>query len=153
MEGKIHIPPDVSFSTSDYHSLPPSPTASHPSSTWDSSLVSENTLAQYKPDDSGEPSLESTLEGLTINESSSSQMFASIGVIFQHAIAQEEVDLGIANWQARLEQAELSSQRGIKDVDALRLIRTILDYLWSSGSEEDLVSAAKILADGCRECE
>lgn len=81
------------------------------------------------------------------------QMFASIGAIVQHAIAQEEVDLGVGNWQAQLARAEFSSQRGIKDVDALRLVRTILDYLWSSGSEEALISVAKILADGSRECE
>ena len=81
------------------------------------------------------------------------QIFAPIGAIFEHAAAQEEADLGVGDWKALLKHAEESSRRGNKDVDALRLIRTILDYLWSSGSEEDLVSAAKILADGSRECE
>lgn len=153
MEGKINIPPDVSFSTSDHRSLPPSPIVPNSSLVWDSSLINDNTPAQHKPDSSGEPSLESIFDSLNIHRSSPMQIFAPIGAIFEHAAAQEEADLGVGDWKALLKHAEESSRRGNKDVDALRLIRTILDYLWSSGSEEDLVSAAKILADGSRECE
>lgn len=153
MGGKINIPQDVSFSTSDRRSPPPSPTASQPSLIEDLPLKLENTSAQDCSDNLGESSLESKLSSLEISDSPPSQMFASIAAIFQRATAQEEVDVGVGDWRALLERAEASSRRGNKDIDALRLVRTILDYLWSSGSEEDLVSASKILADGSRECE
>lgn len=80
-------------------------------------------------------------------------MFSSIGIIYQHATTQgeEEAALGVDNWQVLLNSADESSQQGLMDIEALKLIRTILDRLWSSGSEEDLVNAARLLADRSRE--
>ena len=80
-------------------------------------------------------------------------MFSSIGIIYQHSTSQEEEEaaLGVDNWQVLLTSADESSQQGLMDIEALKLIRTILDRLWSSGSEEDLVNAARLLADRSRE--
>lgn len=81
-------------------------------------------------------------------------MFVAVGAIFQHAIqGGEGVDLGVTGrWRTVLERGNEASRRGLTDIEALKLVRKILDHLWSNGPEEDLVNAAKVLADACREC-
>ncbi|MCJ1467634.1 hypothetical protein MMC07_006259 [Pseudocyphellaria aurata] len=82
-------------------------------------------------------------------------MFVALSAIFQHATGDEEgADLGVTDrWRAVLELGDESDRRGRRDVEALKLVRKILDHLWLNGPEEDLLNAAKVLADACREAQ
>lgn len=99
--------------------------------------------------------LETRLNKLTLRSEPDGKMFVALGAIFQHATQDDEgADLGVTDrWRAVLERGNESSRRGLTDIEALKLVRKILDHLWSNGPEEDLVNAAKVLADACREGE
>lgn len=102
-----------------------------------------------------EVSIESLLGHLELIEKLPIGMFSAVGAIFKQATRHEgTVDPGgISEWQAVLEGADTLYRHGRIDVAALKLIRSILDYLWLNGPEDDLVEASRALADACRECE
>lgn len=102
-----------------------------------------------------EVSIESLLGHLELKEKLPIRMFSFVGAIFKQATRHEgNVDPGgINEWQAVLEGADTSYRRGRIDVGALQVIRSILDYLWLNGPEDDLVKASRALADACRERE
>ena len=100
------------------------------------------------------PSLDSIFSQLELVEKPPLTMFTALGTIFQHAIRGEQaIDLGVRDWWSVLRHADEASGRGFTDAGALTLIETILEHLWSNGPEDDLVNAARILADACRERE
>lgn len=100
-----------------------------------------------------EPPLEGIFRDLKLTDKPTEKMFAALGAIFQHATQHEEgVDLGVTDrWRAVLYRGSESSRRGLTDIEALKLVRKILDHLWLNGPEEDLLNAAKVLADASRE--
>lgn len=82
------------------------------------------------------------------------RMFSAIGAVYQQATTQDaSINIGVSDWQAHFEQAEIMSEDGQKDIGALTLIRTMLDQLWSHSNEDALVHVATLLADGSRERE
>lgn len=127
-------------------SAPLIPNASHATST---------TPDQACQPHQSEPSLETIFRSLKLTDEPDPRMFVAVGTIFQHAIQDGEgTDLGVRDrWQAVLERGDESTRRGLTDIEALKLVRRILDHLWLNGPEEDLVSAAKVLAIACREGE
>lgn len=102
-----------------------------------------------------EVSIESLLGHLELKERLPVRMFTTVGAIFQQATCHEgTVDPGgTSDWQAVLEGADTFYNSGRIDLRALQVIRNILDYLWLNGPEDDLVKAAIVLADACRERE
>ena len=80
-------------------------------------------------------------------------MFRSLATVFRSVQQERLVDLsdvGANSVWACLQRADTASQRGIRDVEALRKIRTVLDeMLWNDSRL--LVAAAKTLADGSRD--
>lgn len=96
------------------------------------------------------------------------QMFSAVGAIFQHATRHGDDDGddddddddegtidpgGNSDWQAILEGADTLYRSGRINVRALQVVRSILDYLWLDGPEDELVKASRVLADACRERE
>lgn len=109
---------------------------------------------------SSSSSIESLLDHLDLTERVPVQMFTAMGAIFQHATRHHQqgtvVDPGgTSDWQAILEGADTFIRSGghIIELRALQLVRSILDYLWLDGPEDDLVKASRVLADSCRERE
>ena len=90
-----------------------------------------------------EPSLETIFRGLKLADERNPRMFVAVGAIFQHATRDGEgTDLGVRDrWQEVLERGDDSTRRGLTDIEALKLVRRILDHLWSNGPDEDLVRA------------
>lgn len=78
------------------------------------------------------------------------RMFPSLEEIFQHASEAHKTDLGVQDWHNRLRQADENSRRGLRDVEILKWIRTVLDQLRVSDTE-DLLDAANVLANGSRD--
>lgn len=155
MEERTDKTRDGSPSTVNYHSAPTSPTGPKDIPTSSSSLSIYTRSCQAEPARETDQSLESTFKTLHLKEPPQPKMFAAVGAIFEHASQDEdEIDLeGFGNWRAVLQRADQLGGRGLTDPEALNLIKQILDHLWSSDLEEDLVNAAKILADLCRERE
>ena len=138
----------------EHPSVPPSPPVS---STKDSDPHSTfHSFAEPVQDSqapgSKQSALEEALDSLEIHNriEMAERMFSSLGVVFQHAIEQHGIDLGIRDWNPYLRQAEEANRRGMRDEGVLRWIRTVLDQLLASDSE-DLVQAAEILANGSRD--
>ncbi|KAL8687686.1 MAG: hypothetical protein Q9218_006210 [Villophora microphyllina] len=91
-----------------------------------------------------------TLDKLAITQKlpMAERMFASLGIVFQHALEKNEIEPSVRDWNARLLQADELS--GSRDIEVLRCIRGILDQMFNSHSE-DLIEAANILANGARD--
>lgn len=105
---------------------------------------------------SSSSSIESLLGHLDLTEERLPvQMFTAVGAMFQHATRHQETvnPGGTSNWQDILEGADTLYRTGHIDLRALQLVRSILDYLWLDGPEDDLVKASRVLADACRERE
>lgn len=105
---------------------------------------------------SSSSSIESLLGHLNLTEDRLPvQMFTAVGAILQHATRHQETvnPGGTRDWQAILEGADILHRTGHIDLRALQLVRSILDYLWLDGPEDDLVKASRVLADACRERE
>lgn len=109
---------------------------------------------------SSSSSIESLLGHLDLTERLPVQMFTAMGAIFQHATRHHQQGTvvepgGTSDWQAILEGADTFIRSGGRFIDlrALQLVRSILDYLWLDGPEDNLVKASKVLADSCRERE
>ncbi len=152
MEPGSDIILDGSPSTLNQHPVSPSPTeisntqvSKSPPATPDEDLVAQET----------EPSIESLLDRLELAERLPPRMFTAVGAIFQQAARDEGIfdPGGTDDWRAALVRADESSRRGFIDIAALGLIRKILYHMWSNGPVEDLVKAAKVLADASRERE
>lgn len=153
MEERTDITPDGLPSPLDC--LPSSPPAHKLSASLISNAshtISTTPDQACPPNNQSELSLESRFRDLGLEEPDA-HMFVALGAIFQRATRDDEsVDLGVTDrWRAVLERGNESSRRGRTDVEALKLVRKILDHLWLNGPEEDLLNAAKILADACRE--
>lgn len=114
--------------------------------------VIEDQLLNQTPEHLG-ASIESLLGHLELIERLPVRMFTAVGAIFQHATRHEGTinPGGRSDWQAVLEGADTLYRSGRIDVGALQVIRSILDYLWLVGPDDDLVKASKALADACRE--
>ncbi|MCJ1265580.1 hypothetical protein MMC22_005460 [Lobaria immixta] len=151
MEERTDITPDGLPSALDCPSSSPSPQKPPASLIPNASHGISTTPDQACPPHQSDSSLERTFGDLKLTDEP--DMFVAVGAIFQHAIQGDEgVDLGVTDrWRAVLERANESSRRGLTDIEALKLVRKILDHLWSNGPEEDLVNAARVLADACRE--
>ncbi|KAI4125694.1 MAG: hypothetical protein LQ338_004122 [Usnochroma carphineum] len=78
------------------------------------------------------------------------RMFASLERIFQHTFEIHRIDLGAHDWHARLQRADENSRRGIRDIEVLKWIRTVLDQLRLL-DPEDLAESANVLANGSRD--
>lgn len=117
--------------------------------------VREDQQHQSQTPEHLEASIESLLGHLELTERLPVRMFTAVGAIFQQATRHEgTVDPGgTSDWQAVLEGADTLYRSGRIDVGALQVIRSILDYLWLNGPEDDLVKASRALADACRERE
>ncbi|KAL8637051.1 MAG: hypothetical protein Q9228_005635, partial [Teloschistes exilis] len=118
--------------------------ASTPPSTESSLSLSKNKTEQ--------DTLAFSLNGLTITPKlpMAERMFASLGVVFQHAYEEREIELGLAGWNSRLLRADELSRQGDRDIEVLRWVHGILDQMLDSHSE-DLIEAANILANGARD--
>lgn len=154
--------PGGSPSTSNHHS----PSASfsglvtHPSTSQQSPPAKSVREDQNQSQTAGQyleaSDIEDLLGHLDLTERPPLQMFTAVGAVFQHATrhGEETVDPGgTSNWQAILEGAETLYRSGRIDVQALQVIRSILDYLWLDRPEDELVKASRVLADACRDCE
>lgn len=141
-------------SVRDYH-IPPAPLTPSPSpSSCGSSFDAKDATERVDAAQAQESPLDTAFEQLKLTEKVPTYMFRMIGAVFQHVTSQDvSIDLGVEDWRAHFEYAENLSQEGHRDIEALRLIRTILDLLWSHSLEEDLLKVATLLADGSRECE
>ena len=99
--------------------------------------------------------LEELLSSLAIHEQSEERMFRTLTNIFRSVQQERLVELsntGPENVWIALQRADVASQHGIQDLEALRRIRNVLDQLLWSNSRL-LVSTAKALADGSRDGE
>ncbi len=118
---------------------------------------SQTTEPNFLEGSSSSSSIESLLGhlDLTTEERLPVQMFTAVGAIFQHATRHQGTvnPGGTSDWQAILEGADTLYRTGHIDLRALQLVRSILDYLWLDGPEDDLVKASRVLADACRERE
>ena len=157
MQERTDITPDGLPSALDCLSSPPSPQkppAPPAPQTPDASHTTSTTPDPYCPPQQVDPSLEEVFRGLNITDEPDAPMFVAVGAIFHHATQGDEVvDLGMTGrWRTVLQRGNEASRRGLIDIEALKLVRKIIDHLWSNGPEEDLVNAAKVLADACREC-
>ena len=155
MEERSDISRDAPSSVRDYR-IPPAPLTPSPSpsscgSSFDAKDATERVDAAQARES---PPLDTAFEQLKLTDKVPTYMFRMIGAVFQHVTSQDvSIDLGIEDWRAHFAYAENLSQEGQRDIEALRLIRTILDLLWSHSLEEDLLKVATLLADGSRECE
>ena len=80
-------------------------------------------------------------------------MFRTLANIFRTVQQERRVELSIAgqeNVWITLQRADVASQRGIQDLEALRRLRNVLDQLLWNNSRL-LVATAKALADGSRD--
>lgn len=154
MEERSDISRDAPSSVRDHH-IPLNPLAPSPSlSSRGSSFDTQDATERVDAAQARESPLDTAFEQLKLTEKLPTYMFGMIGAVFQHVTSQDvSIDLGVEDWRARFEYAEKLSQDGQRDIEALRLIRTMLDLLWSHSREEDLVKVATLLADGSRECE
>lgn len=154
MEARTDITPDGLPSTLDGLSSSPPPQKSPAPRVPNAAHSISTALDQACSPDQSEP-LETLFGDLTLRSEPDGEMFVALGAIFQHATQDDEVaELGVTDrWRAVLERGNESSRRGLTDIEALRVVRKILDHLWLNGPEEDLVNAAKVLADACREGE
>ncbi|KAL8947076.1 MAG: hypothetical protein Q9222_006602 [Ikaeria aurantiellina] len=105
----------------------------------------------------GQEALTAALGRLDVTEAQPSKpllmaerMFASLAVVFQHAIEKHAIDLGGGDWHRRLLQADQAARQGARDVDLLRWIRSVLDQLLLANSD-DVAQAATVLANGSRD--
>lgn len=155
MEERTDITSDGLPSTLNCHSSSSSPQQPPAPLIADASHTISTTPDQTDPPRRRDASLESKLRDLKLTHEPDARMFVALGAIFQHATRDDEgADLGVTDrWRAVLEHGDESDRRGLMDVEALRLVRKILDHLWLNGPEEDLLNAAKVLADACREGE
>ena len=155
MEDKTDKSQDGSPSTLDNHPGSTSPPVLKDTPISSSSLSSKTTSDQAQSAHELDHSLESVLQRLHLTEPPHLRMFAAVGAIFERASQDEdEIDLGVVgDWRAVLQHADELNRHGLTDPEALTVIKRILDQLWSSGAERDLVNATKILADLCRERE
>ena len=156
MEGKQDIWLNESPSATDYRSPPVSPKIFSQVPSPDSSNINQG--RSFSPGNASPPttSLEAVFNQLELSELPLlplSRMFNTVRTSFQRIVNRETSEFEFHDWQAVLERAEELSQHDQTDTEALRLVRAILDYLWSNELEEDLVDVAKVLADGSRESE
>ncbi len=154
MAGSNDISRDGPPSPGDHHT-PPVPRTPAPSRSIDhSSFDTKDATERIDVAQASEISLDAALEQLRLGEKPPMGMFSQIGAAFQHATDQDEsVHLGVDDWRSQLEHAEKLSQEGERDIKTLRLIRIMLDHLWSRNHEDGLVNIANLLADGSRERE
>lgn len=155
MEGKTDKTRDGSPSTLDQSSGSASSTGPQNTPTFNSSLSTNSTSNQTEPAHESDPSLDTILTQLKLEEKPPRGMFTAVGAIFEHT-SQDAEDVHVddfRDWRAVLEHADGLNARGLTHPDALSLIRHILHHLWSIGLEDDLANATKILADLCRERE
>ncbi|KAL8728153.1 MAG: hypothetical protein Q9181_005445 [Wetmoreana brouardii] len=78
------------------------------------------------------------------------RMFSSLEVIFQHAIDESKLDIGVEDCRSRLRRAEEDSKQGARSIPDLQWIRSILDQLSQTRSGH-ITQAATVLADGARD--
>lgn len=144
--------------------LPPSPGGHHTSAvplakdpSWSSHLIpvgTQDATELIGAAHHSDLSLDTALERLKLTEKPPMRMFSMIAAVLEQIIAHDaSIDLGLDDWQVQLEYAEQISQYGQEDVEALRLIQTMLDRIWVLDREDDLVKIAILLADGSRERE
>jgi hypothetical protein len=154
MERKNDTSKDAPSSLRDQHTPPVPLTPTSFLSSPDSSFVTQNATEPINAAQASDHSLDTAFEQLKLADKAPTPMFRMIGAAFQHATNQDEsTDLGVDNWRAHLEHAERLSEGSQIDIQALRLIRSMLDHLWSHRHEDGLVAVANLLADWSRERE
>lgn len=102
--------------------------------------------------DVNQASLADILEQLRIQEKPpmAERMFASLGVVVQHAAEEHELDVDVQEVLNALQRAGEESRRGLRDIEALSILRTFLGQLLPS-NPQDLLEAASILANASRD--
>lgn len=101
------------------------------------------------PDSSVSPPKAPPRGGEKLSAEEEEDMFRSLQNIFTQA-EEDEGSFNVQELLASLEQADEDARRGRKNLQALQGVRTILDKLWSSGSEF-MARAAETLANGSRD--
>lgn len=152
MEGRKHISRDAP--SPPRNRCEPSVPPASPSPQSSCSSISNNKDAIERVEEAaqaGEISLDTAFEQLDLVDKPSMRMFSAIGAIFEQAMTQNaSIDLSVDDWRTQLKYADVTSEDGQGDIGALRLIRTMLDQLWSHSNEDALVNIATLLADGSR---
>lgn len=115
----------------------------------DASILSSS--KDISPDNSASPPKAPPRGGQKISPEEEEGMFRSLQEIFTQA-EEDEGNFNVQELLASLEQAAEDARRGLKNLQALQGVRTILDRLWSSGSEF-MARAAETLANGSRDRE
>ena len=153
MEDEQHVSNDAS-SHLVQHDLPSLSTASSQPSGSTSTRSSSPKVESPSTRDNSSPSIEKALARLTVKEDEQERMFKSLEIIFRNAQDHERsIDLGHYStndlW-VLLERADESSRRGMRDREALRNVRDVMDQmLWKKS--QLTVAAAKTLADASRD--
>ncbi|KAL8752566.1 MAG: hypothetical protein Q9184_005685 [Pyrenodesmia sp. 2 TL-2023] len=135
------------------HSFPP-PSQDETSSTNVDRATSPATSSTEKDPDKDQ--LAHAFRELVVQEQEEEQlpmaerMFTSLAATFQDAGDTHKINLSSPDWHNRLRRADENSRQGIRDIEILRWIRTVLDQLRLLDSEH-LVKAAKILANASRD--
>ena len=154
MEGRNSISRDAPSPPRDHQkpSVPLAPSFSQSGDSTSSDI--RDAIERIEAPQASELPLNTALEQLSLADKPPMRVFSAIGAVFQQATTQDAlIDLGVNDWRARFEHAEIMSEDGQKDIGALTLIRTLLDQLWSHNMEDALVQVATLLADGSRERE
>ena len=136
------------------HDLPPLSTASSQFSDTISARSSSPVTPLPLPPDDSSPSIEKALASLTVNDDEQERMFKSLEIIFRNAQDRER-SLDLRQYRsgslwALLERADESSQRGFRDIEALRDVRGLMDQMLWKDSQLTL-AAARTLADASRD--
>ncbi|MCJ1370786.1 hypothetical protein MMC20_001999 [Loxospora ochrophaea] len=156
MGGDHAISEDGSLSSEARLALPLSTTSSSQASSRDSSRPTSPELPPSpSPSRAADRlSVEVALSSLKLTPDDPERMFRSLARIIETAEEREEsIDfdrLDVDDLGEVLRNADLSERRGYKDVDALRIIRSVLDQMWSNESQL-IVEVAKTLADASKD--